>query len=49
MIRRLQPSILILLLTVLALAPLLLFGLWWPHDMWDHFVSTAHALQSPAP
>jgi hydrogenase-4 component F len=33
----------------LALAPLLLFGLWWPHDMWDYFLSTAQALQSASP
>jgi hydrogenase-4 component F len=33
----------------LALAPLLLLGLWWPRDMWDHFASVAHVLASPAP
>jgi hydrogenase-4 component F len=33
----------------LALAPLLLFGVWWPHDMWDHFATIARNLTSPAP
>jgi hydrogenase-4 component F len=31
----------------LALAPLLLFGLWWPQDMWDHFATIARVLASP--
>jgi hydrogenase-4 component F len=33
----------------MALAPTLLFGLWWPHDMWNHFAAIAHVLTSPAP
>ena len=33
----------------LALAPLLLFGLWWPNGMWDHFSAIAHVLASGAP
>ena len=33
----------------LALAPLLLFGLWWPTGLWDHFIAVAHALASAAP
>jgi hydrogenase-4 component F len=32
-----------------ALAPLLLFGLWWPSGMWDHFSAIAHVLTSAAP
>jgi hydrogenase-4 component F len=31
----------------LALAPLLLFGLWWPQDMWNHFATIARVLGSP--
>jgi hydrogenase-4 component F len=31
----------------LALAPLLLFGLWWPQDMWNHFATIARVLASP--
>jgi hydrogenase-4 component F len=33
----------------LALAPLLVFGLWWPNGMWDHFMSAAHMLAEPLP
>ncbi len=33
----------------LALAPLLLFGLWWPSAMWQHFSAIAHTLASGAP
>lgn len=32
-----------------ALAPLLLFGLWWPSGMWDHFTAIAHVLSGAAP
>jgi hydrogenase-4 component F len=32
-----------------ALAPLLLFGLWWPSGMWQHFSAIAHALASGSP
>jgi hydrogenase-4 component F len=32
----------------LALAPLLVFGVWWPTDMWNHFMAVAHALASAA-
>jgi hydrogenase-4 component F len=31
----------------LALAPLLLFGLWWPQDMWNHFATIARVLANP--
>jgi hydrogenase-4 component F len=33
----------------LALAPLLLLGVWWPTGLWDHFVSIAGALAGGAP
>ncbi len=33
----------------LALAPLLLFGLWWPSGMWKHFSAIAHTLASTSP
>lgn len=33
----------------LALAPLLLFGLWWPSGMWEHFSAIAHILSSTSP
>jgi hydrogenase-4 component F len=33
----------------LSLAPLLLFGLWWPPGMWEHFSDIARALAGPAP
>jgi hydrogenase-4 component F len=32
-----------------ALAPLLLFGFWWPPGMWRHFVGIAHVLAGSAP
>jgi hydrogenase-4 component F len=32
-----------------ALAPLLLFGLWWPPEMWHHFAAVARVLIGPAP
>jgi hydrogenase-4 component F len=32
----------------LALAPLLLFGVWWPTDMWNHFMAVANALTRAA-
>jgi hydrogenase-4 component F len=33
----------------LALAPLLVFGVWWPTDMWNHFMAVANALTSTVP
>jgi hydrogenase-4 component F len=33
----------------LALAPLVMFGVWWPSDMWDHFMAAAHVLAGPTP
>jgi hydrogenase-4 component F len=33
----------------LALAPLLVFGLWWPSDLWDHFMLAAQALAGQTP
>jgi hydrogenase-4 component F len=33
----------------LALAPLLLFGLWWPTGMWEHLSAIAHVLAGAAP
>jgi hydrogenase-4 component F len=33
----------------LALAPLLLFGLWWPSGLWDHFSAIAHVLAGGTP
>jgi hydrogenase-4 component F len=33
----------------LALAPLLLFGLWWPSAMWEHFSAIAHVLAGNSP
>ena len=33
----------------LALAPLVVFGVWWPSDMWDHFMAVAHVLAGPTP
>jgi hydrogenase-4 component F len=33
----------------LALAPLLLFGLWWPSGMWQHFSAIAQSLGGAAP
>jgi hydrogenase-4 component F len=33
----------------LALAPLLLFGLWWPSGMWEHFSAIARVLSGTLP
>jgi hydrogenase-4 component F len=33
----------------LAFAPLLLFGLWWPRGMWDHFALVAQVLTRSSP
>ena len=33
----------------LALAPLLVFGVWWPSDLWNHFMAAAHVLAGPTP
>ncbi len=33
----------------LALAPLLLFGLWWPSGMWEHFSAISRVLTSTLP
>ena len=33
----------------LALAPLLVFGVWWPSDLWDHFMAAARLLTGPTP
>jgi len=33
----------------LALAPLLVFGLWWPSDLWNHFMAAAQTLTGAAP
>jgi hydrogenase-4 component F len=32
-----------------ALAPLLIFGLWWPSGMWKHFYAIAHVLTGGSP
>lgn len=32
-----------------ALAPLLLFGFWWPTGLWNHFSAIAHALTGVTP
>jgi hydrogenase-4 component F len=32
----------------LALAPLLVFGVWWPSDLWNHFMAAAQMLTGPA-
>jgi hydrogenase-4 component F len=32
----------------LAIAPLLVFGLWWPSDLWNHFIAIAGALAGRA-
>jgi len=32
-----------------ALLPLLLFGLWWPTGLWNHFAAITHALGGGAP
>jgi hydrogenase-4 component F len=33
----------------LALAPLLVFGVWWPSELWDHFMAAAQILRAQAP
>jgi len=33
----------------LALVPLLVFGVWWPNEMWDHFIAVAHVLAGQTP
>jgi hydrogenase-4 component F len=33
----------------LALAPLLLFGVWWPPAMWEHFTAIGHVLMVGPP
>jgi len=33
----------------LALAPLLVFGLWWPNGLWNHFMAAAQSLAGPIP
>jgi hydrogenase-4 component F len=33
----------------LALAPLLVFGLWWPNELWNHFMAAAQTLTGVAP
>jgi hydrogenase-4 component F len=33
----------------LALAPLVVFGFWWPSALWDHFMAAAQILAGPAP
>jgi hydrogenase-4 component F len=33
----------------LALAPLLVFGLWWPSGLWSHFMLAAHSLAGQMP
>ena len=33
----------------LALVPLVVFGVWWPSAMWDHFAAAAQTLTGPAP
>jgi hydrogenase-4 component F len=33
----------------LALVPVFVFGVWWPTDMWNHFMAVAQALTSAAP
>ncbi|HTP92062.1 MAG TPA: proton-conducting transporter membrane subunit [Xanthobacteraceae bacterium] len=33
----------------LALVPLVVFGVWWPSAMWDHFAAAAHTLTGAAP
>ena len=32
-----------------ALVPLLVFGVWWPNDLWEHFIAAARLLTEPAP
>ena len=33
----------------LALLPLLVMGLWWPQHLWEHFLTIAASLTTPAP
>ncbi|MGH6672014.1 MAG: proton-conducting transporter membrane subunit [Xanthobacteraceae bacterium] len=33
----------------LALAPLLIFGVWWPHGFWSYFALVSHSLAGGAP
>jgi hydrogenase-4 component F len=33
----------------LALAPLIVFGVWWPSDLWNHFMAVTQMLTVPAP
>ncbi|MFZ1921346.1 MAG: proton-conducting transporter membrane subunit [Xanthobacteraceae bacterium] len=33
----------------LALGPLLVFGLWWPDALWDHFMTAARTLTGASP
>lgn len=33
----------------LSLAPLLVFGLWWPSGLWTHFMAVASTLAGPVP
>jgi len=33
----------------LAFAPLLVFGLWWPSELWNHFMAAAQTLTGAAP
>jgi hydrogenase-4 component F len=33
----------------LALAPLLVFGVWWPSELWDHFMAAARLLAGASP
>ncbi len=33
----------------LALAPLLVFGVWWPSGLWDHFMAAARTLTGAVP
>jgi len=33
----------------LALVPLFVFGVWWPTDLWNHFMAAARTLGGVAP
>jgi hydrogenase-4 component F len=33
----------------LALALLVVFGVWWPSELWNHFMAAAQMLTGPAP
>jgi len=33
----------------LALAPLVVFGVWWPSELWNHFMAAAQIPTGPAP